>query len=103
MYVNNFPFFSEKFGSEFDFFNLEKISSYEQALIFQRIGSAYNEIVLRNQKVQDLLKSTEAFDVIIVDMIHGEVLWGLAHHYNCPVIIFSALGNIFRIKMDFIH
>ncbi|XP_037939262.1 UDP-glucosyltransferase 2-like [Teleopsis dalmanni] len=50
--------------------------------------------VLNNKEVQTLLKSeTETFDLVIVETIRSEVLYGFAAHFNALLIGVSSFGT----------
>lgn len=64
-----------------------------QALFTSFVGSSATEMALNYESVQNLLKSNEKFDLVIVEMFYTELLWGFAHRFDCPLLVLSTLGK----------
>ncbi|XP_037024092.1 UDP-glucosyltransferase 2-like [Bradysia coprophila] len=45
-----------------------------------------------SENLKELIRSDKTFDVIIIELIYGEALLGLGHHFNAPVIATSSFG-----------
>ncbi|KAL1491903.1 hypothetical protein ABEB36_012424 [Hypothenemus hampei] len=76
-----------------NFFEYEKSSPFSQ--IFFMFGPhlrGLSESVLNNTKVQNLLKSNETFDAVIVEQFFNDALKGLAYHFKAPLILFWSQG-----------
>lgn len=63
--------------------------------IMVSIGSKYAENALQNEVVQELLKSEEKFDVVIVENFIVDALVGFGQHFNCPVIALNTFDGIY--------
>ncbi|KAL1491842.1 hypothetical protein ABEB36_012377 [Hypothenemus hampei] len=50
------------------------------------------KFTLKDPKVQELLKSNEKFDAVIVEQFVNDPLKIFAHIYDCPLIIMSSVG-----------
>lgn len=48
--------------------------------------------MIESDNFKQLLKSDEKFDVVIVELVSGESLFGLGHHFNAPNIVTSSHG-----------
>ncbi|XP_015838775.2 UDP-glycosyltransferase UGT5 [Tribolium castaneum] len=55
------------------------------------LGGGTTEYALNNTNVQKLLNSGETFDVVILEHFLNEALLGIAHHFNCPVILLEPI------------
>ncbi|XP_066247694.1 UDP-glycosyltransferase UGT5-like [Euwallacea similis] len=74
-------------------FDMENISPYLQVFFLYVMGfEKIMEAVLSHPKVQNLLKSDQTFDAVIVEQFLDDALKGFADHYNAPLIIFSTIG-----------
>lgn len=52
-----------------------------------KLGLLNSEHVLKNQKVQDLIKNQELkFDLVLADSSCHESLYTFAHKFNCPLV-----------------
>lgn len=56
------------------------------------MGPKMAEYVLSAPQVQSLIHSTKTFDLVIVEQFVSESLFGFAHHFKAPLIVFSSLG-----------
>lgn len=60
-----------------------------------KIGLLNSEHVLKNAKVQELIKNKEkTFDLVFADQFNQESLYLFAHKYKCPLV---TLGNCLRL------
>lgn len=74
--------------------------TYNLVLSVHKIARISNEIVLKDIKVQDLIKSEETFDVIIVEGIYP-LTFALAARFRVPIIgkyWFNTFFVLFYIK-----
>ena len=51
-----------------------------------------SEEFLSSEEFQNLLKSNETFDVLVLEQFSTESLHGIGYHYKVPVIAFSTIG-----------
>ncbi|XP_060527649.1 UDP-glycosyltransferase UGT5-like [Cylas formicarius] len=56
------------------------------------------EYFFAHPKVQNLLKSQEHFDAVVVELFVNEAVTIFAHHFKAPLIILSSLGPNFWIN-----
>ncbi|XP_018562683.1 uncharacterized protein LOC108904558 [Anoplophora glabripennis] len=59
---------------------------------FFNVMSELNDKFFAHENVQNLLKSDEEFDVVIVEQFLNEVMKIFGHIYKIPVIVFSTMG-----------
>ncbi|KAL1491901.1 hypothetical protein ABEB36_012422 [Hypothenemus hampei] len=74
-------------------FKFHNISPFYQ--LFFRFSSYIQNIsesVLNNTNVQNLLKSNETFDAVILDKTVNDALKGFAYHFKAPLILFLSQG-----------
>lgn len=62
--------------------------------MFKRFFGPLGEEVVTNQKVQNLIKSDEKFDVVIVSEFMHQFLRVLAHHFEASLVLFANSGAI---------
>ncbi|KAL1490233.1 hypothetical protein ABEB36_012962 [Hypothenemus hampei] len=75
-------------------FEMGSISPYFQLLFL--VGSTLDvmtEFVLENTEVQDLLRSKEKFDAVIVEQFFNDAHKIFAHHFKAPLILFNPIGS----------
>lgn len=53
------------------------------------------------ENLKKLIQSETKFDVVIMELIYGDVLLGLGHHFNAPVIATSTFGA-YKWTTDFV-
>lgn len=58
-----------------------------------KTGLDLTEATFEESSVQDLLKSDEKFDLVIVEQFLNEAHKGFAHHFHAPLIVFSTFGS----------
>lgn len=56
-------------------------------------GDEMSNFTLSHPNVQKLLNSGEKFDAVIVEIFWVEALYGLANHFNCPLIGLSTFSS----------
>ncbi|KAJ8980274.1 hypothetical protein NQ317_005132 [Molorchus minor] len=56
------------------------------------IGHKITNSTLHHPSFQNLLKSGQHFDVVIIEQFNNDGLKALAHYYNAPLIVFSTVG-----------
>lgn len=57
------------------------------------IGNEQTGWAVESKNFRDLIQSDAQFDVVIIEIISGEALLGLGHHFNAPVIAMSTFGS----------
>lgn len=50
------------------------------------------EIVLNDEKVQNLIHSNASFDLVLLEQVANEPLMAFAHHFKAPLVLFSTTG-----------
>ncbi|CAO1424233.1 unnamed protein product [Diamesa tonsa] len=76
------PFFIRKIPTPFTF------------LFLHQIGAMTARMTLAHPNVQELMKSGEKFDAVIVEAFNFDSLFGLAQHFNCPLIVVTPFGAV---------
>ncbi|XP_054725200.1 UDP-glucosyltransferase 2-like [Anastrepha obliqua] len=86
----------------------EVLSGYEETIVnvieeernkWQELNLYYDFFtggtlsVLKSTRVQELLRSDEHFDLIIVEALQMDAIYTLAHHYKAPIIGISTYGT----------
>ena len=70
------------------------MNKFQEILGFSWYYTAISTDVLKNANVQMLLKSKEEhFDLVIVETLQTDVLYGFAQHFRAPLIGFSSYGT----------
>ncbi|XP_065354388.1 UDP-glucosyltransferase 2-like [Calliphora vicina] len=83
----------------FDGFTSEAIVDEQESNFFQEmsefndIGAEMVENVLKNPKVKDIMKN-EKFDLIIMETIMTDALYGFGQHFNAPMVGVSTFGTM---------
>ncbi|KAJ8961044.1 hypothetical protein NQ314_005973, partial [Rhamnusium bicolor] len=54
-----------------------------------KFGYIYTENVLRVKEVQELLKSNEKFDIVVLEHFFNEAMMIFAHKFNCPLVLLA--------------
>ncbi|XP_075145412.1 UDP-glucosyltransferase 2-like [Haematobia irritans] len=71
-----------------------KMNKFEEIIGFSWYYSSVVKDVLNNEKVQKLLKSPdEHFDLVIVEALQTDALYGFGDHFKAPLIGFSSYGT----------
>uniref|UniRef100_A0A1I8PV86 UDP-glucuronosyltransferase n=1 Tax=Stomoxys calcitrans TaxID=35570 RepID=A0A1I8PV86_STOCA len=80
-------------GDIFDYIDME-ISKFQEIVGFSFYYISVVKDVLGNEQVQNLLKSPqEHFDLVIVETLQTDALFGFADHFQAPLIGFSSYGT----------
>lgn len=79
--------FSEKFES-INLFEMD-INVLLFSLMVGQVNHGLVEKTLNHTKLQDLIKSNEKFDVLILPQFMNDGLKALAHHFNAHLVLFS--------------
>ncbi|KAM7362331.1 uncharacterized protein ACRADG_013090 [Cochliomyia hominivorax] len=69
------------------------VSFFEEMSEFSDLGAKMVENVLENPEVKKMMKR-EKFDLIIVETIFCDALYGLGQHFNAPMVGVSTFGTI---------
>ncbi|XP_037952730.1 UDP-glucosyltransferase 2-like [Teleopsis dalmanni] len=73
---------------------MQQRSKLENMMTMYDIGLSMCPNVFRNKEIQKLLKSSEEkFDLIIIELFLAESLYGLARHFNAPIVGLSTFGT----------
>ncbi|CAD7081071.1 unnamed protein product [Hermetia illucens] len=72
--------------------DMRKMSTLESFTSIFEMGEMITNVTLQERIIQDLMKSNEKFDVVIVEVFMNEALLGLANHLKAPVIGVSTFG-----------
>lgn len=59
------------------------------------MGITHSEFILQSKGVQELLKSDEKFDLVIVEIFAIDALFGLGQHFGCPVIALNTFDSVY--------
>jgi len=73
--------------------NVDDISASSNIKFINKFGVGLTNITLADKNVQDLLKSGETFDVVILAHFSNEALMGLAHVFKAPLVLLSPLAS----------
>lgn len=60
-------------------------------IVFHFLSNAFQEMALNHSTFQEFMKSDEKFDAVIVEEFQSEAIKYVAHHFNAPLIVYSAL------------
>ncbi|EAT45642.1 AAEL003098-PA [Aedes aegypti] len=63
------------------------------SMLYNDLADTTCRFVLKHPKVVTLMKSDQQFDVVIVETFMTESIYGLAQHFNAPLVVFSTLGS----------
>lgn len=55
-------------------------------------GTKLTGWAVASENLRNLIQSNRTFDVIVIELIYGEALLGLGHHFNAPIISTSSFG-----------
>ncbi|XP_060528067.1 UDP-glycosyltransferase UGT5-like isoform X2 [Cylas formicarius] len=76
----------------FNVFEFGDTSPMLQSLILNTMSTEFANQFFAHQKVQNLLKSEEHFDVVVIEQFLNDATKIFAHHFKAPLIIASSLG-----------
>ncbi|KNC24650.1 hypothetical protein FF38_13551, partial [Lucilia cuprina] len=71
----------------------KKKSFFDELFEFTNVGVQMVTNVLEHPKVKDIMKN-EKFDLIIVEALLCDALYGLGQHFNAPLVAVSTFGTI---------
>ncbi|KAJ3642467.1 hypothetical protein Zmor_025253 [Zophobas morio] len=63
----------------------------QKAMEINQMNYMLTEFLLSHDKVQNLLKSQQHFDVVILYYYFNDALLALAHHFKAPVVLFASM------------
>lgn len=72
-------------------YGLEEQTVLGNVHFMTKMGCILTENTLKNQNVQNLLKSNETFDLVVMAQFLNEGLMGIAHHFKAPVVLLSTM------------
>ena len=87
--VLTYSYFCSKFKSIVEVGNMfirEEYPPQKHMALLSELGEFISNFTLSHPNVKALLKREKHFDAIIVEVFFFEALYGLAAHYNCPLI-----------------
>ncbi|KAK5645049.1 hypothetical protein RI129_006349 [Pyrocoelia pectoralis] len=64
-----------------------------RVLYIDAMGIMFSEMVFNETTVQDLLKSNEEFDMVIVEQFLNEAFKGFCYHYKAHCVVVSTIGT----------
>ncbi|XP_066252398.1 UDP-glycosyltransferase UGT5-like [Euwallacea similis] len=65
---------------------------FQLYLISSPMMDFWKDITFSDEKVQQLLKSNQHFDAVIVEQFWNDAMKVFAHHFNAHLIVFSTIG-----------
>ncbi|XP_037945448.1 UDP-glycosyltransferase UGT5-like [Teleopsis dalmanni] len=80
--------------SKDDLLNTVNRNIVQNIINFHGMGLKVTEAVLQEPGVQKLLLSNQTFDITLIEVFLSEALYGLAEHFNAPMVAFSSFGAI---------
>nr|AVT42225.1 UDP-glucuronosyltransferase 40AF2 [Lissorhoptrus oryzophilus] len=69
-----------------------KHSGIKKLFKFGNIVTELSKVSLEHPKIQQLLKTNQTFDVVILDQVMNDCLKILAYHFKCPLILLNTVG-----------
>ncbi|XP_060528216.1 UDP-glucosyltransferase 2-like [Cylas formicarius] len=82
-------------GNIFDLQNLlhlQEMSIFRLIVGMYQVTSCISEMILSDPKVQDLIRSNQTFDLVVVEQFHAEGFSAFAEYFEAPLIGFASLG-----------
>lgn len=67
---------------------------FKQILGFHNMGLNITEVLLSDPAVVELMKSNQTYDAVISEVFLNEAHFGLAEHFNAPLIGLGTFGAI---------
>ncbi|XP_018579882.1 UDP-glucuronosyltransferase 2B10-like [Anoplophora glabripennis] len=77
-----------------DPFKMEAESAISTGIFLSKIGNLVAEDALKHNKIQDLIKSNQKFDAVIITQFGVDAMKALAKHFNAHLILFSNTAAI---------
>lgn len=87
--------FSESYGNFFDW----DFNPYETVSILETIGIDNCKKTFEDRAFQNLIKSKQEFDVLIVDLYLSTSLLYLSEYYNVPVLMYASFDVGYSINL----
>jgi glucuronosyltransferase len=72
-------------------FQMENATPFAKAKLIMDYNYKFSSHLLESEQVQNLLKSEEKYDVVIIYQYLSDGLLGIGHHFKAPVILFSSM------------
>lgn len=70
---------------------MEGTTPMDKAKFLMNMAYSITKHLIESKEVQNLLKSDEKFDAVIIYQYMNDALMGVAHHFKAPVIHFSSM------------
>ncbi|KAF7266713.1 hypothetical protein GWI33_019986 [Rhynchophorus ferrugineus] len=74
-------------------FDASHVSPFLYLFILNYFSSLMMEGFFKANETQDLLRSNETYDVVIVEQFLSDSLHALAEHFNAKLVVFSTVGS----------
>lgn len=71
---------------------MRKLSAFQSLLHIVNVGEGATDFTLSHPKLQEVLKSDEKFDLLIIDVFLDDALLAIAHYLKIPAMTFSSAG-----------
>uniref|UniRef100_V5IAF1 UDP-glucuronosyltransferase n=1 Tax=Anoplophora glabripennis TaxID=217634 RepID=V5IAF1_ANOGL len=92
-------FLEERKKRNMNLFKLEDLDPYSYTTFLLSMCLENTRKTFEHPNFQALINSDEEFDAVIVEVFFNEALYGLASHFNAPLILFSSTGPSLYIDM----
>lgn len=79
-------------GEGLNFLDLQSMHVAQTLLVVYEMGLFITKFVLSHPNMKKLLASGEKFDVVIVECFVDEALFGIAQHFDAPLISMATFG-----------
>lgn len=76
-----------------DFMQAKNLTFLDNLKLMMDFLQTVTELTLNNTNVQNLLKSNDKFDVMIMEQFVNEAFRGFQYHYDIPCIVFSTIKS----------
>ncbi|KAJ8954692.1 hypothetical protein NQ318_011385 [Aromia moschata] len=73
-------------------FDLESMNPFLNIPFMNKVGDMIIQETMAHPNFQNLIKSNEHFDVVILEQFNDDALKVLAYHFQAPLILFSTIG-----------
>ena len=74
-------------------YDMDKAPAFIMSTFMVKMGLDVTEATLKSENVQQLLKSGETFDLVILNQFINEAHFGFCHHFKAPCVLLSTFGN----------
>lgn len=75
-----------------NFFEISKSHVLLNIIGSNVFGNTFSRNILKHPNVQNLLKSNQKFDAVIIEQFNNDALKGFAHQFKAPLILVSSIG-----------